>query len=314
MILFSQVREDPFVELEAIKYLPCDTNNVLMIASGGCTLITLATSSKIKNIDVIDASQDQLYLVELKLAIFDLINNRNRYIAYIEGDMKKFDMYVYYKKCFLTPECRKYWDQRIELIYDGINKIGRFEKLFDELRESNYNFEKVFDRQYLIKIFGENAVINSLNQEFSDHFKNIINTYKKNYNKPDDNYFWSQIAYGYYQDDYPFYMDYNINPYIQINFIQSNLTNYMNYLTYTCNKYDLIQTSNITDWMDKLSVIKILVLIYKALNPHGIVVMRRLNSDINLKKIIKNTNLFNIYDDIIDKSHFYKEVIIAQKI
>ena len=60
---------------------------------------------------------------------------------------------------------------------------------------------------------------------------------------------------------------------------------------------------------------KLLQIVYEHLYKNGIVVMRRLNSDINLVNTLRESKLFKILEEnVMDKSFFYKEVIIARKI
>ena len=193
-ILFSQVREDPTIELYVINnYLNNKDISGLFIGSGGCTILSVI-SDRIKNIDVVDNNMCQLFLIQLKITIIKYLKNKNKILNFFEGDMNKteYDNILKDVSNNLSKNCLEYWLNNKDFIYNGINQSGKFEIIFKELVNNNFDFEKVFSRDYLIGIFGESAVINSLNKEFSDHFKEIMNVYKNNY-LPEENYFYYQI-------------------------------------------------------------------------------------------------------------------------
>ena len=76
-------------------------------------------------------------------------------------------------------------------------------------------------------------------------------------------------------------------------------------------KYDMIQSSNLTDWMNNKKLDSFMNWIKYNLNQKGFVIIRRLNGDYFLKDQIKDH--FKICDKVpYDKSEFYKEVIVAQ--
>lgn len=315
MILFSQTREDPQVELKAIEYLKKDNIDIFLIGSGGCTLLSLLSSvDKLRNIDVLDKNREQLYLIQLKMSLYYELEMSEMFLPFIEGRLNERFMWAILNNLkLLDKECKQFWMRNINLIYEGINKIGTYEKLFRELVDSNFDYEKVFDRQKLANLFGFQAVNNTLKCQFSDHFEGVMDVYKLLYQYSNENYFYNQIMKGEYEGDMPLYLQ-NINRKndAHVYYINDDLLNYMGYYN---KKYDIIQTSNVTDWLDERDVVLLLKLLYKNLNKNGLIIMRKLNSDINLNDLIKRSGMFSIIDStIIDKSYFYKEVIIAQKV
>ncbi len=65
-LAFAQVREDPTVDLGAIR-LASGRGRVLMIASGGCSAAYLAARAGVQRIDLVDMNPAQLALTRLKL-------------------------------------------------------------------------------------------------------------------------------------------------------------------------------------------------------------------------------------------------------
>ncbi|AYV78564.1 MAG: protein of unknown function DUF3419 [Edafosvirus sp.] len=316
-ILFSQVREDPQIELHAIKELnTSDKLKILMITSGGCTVMSLL-SQNIEQIDAIDMNQQQNYLCALKITALMLIESNDLLLKFFEGKLcyKFYDDFLINAKNYLSLECYQFWLCNTNFIYNGINQSGKFELLFKELVDSNFNYEKCFNREYLKTIFGNDAVVNSMNKEFSDHFKNIIMMYKNLYNT-NDNYFYHQIIYNKYnkETNLPpyFHINKNIikNNYQKINYICTPFDKYIDNCKY--NEYHMIHTSNITDWLNKDQIDVLLLNIHKCLKIDGILIMRRLNGDYDLKNHVKK--YFEIINNgVIDKSHFYSQVVVAKK-
>ena len=299
--MFSQVREDPNVEISLHNRLLSKNKRYLIVGSGGCTIFSLLSQIDDNTIiDVIDVNVSQLYLIQLKLETICYFNNIDKILDLWEGECK-----LNLDGLTLSNECKNYFTN--DLLNSGINQNGIFEKLFKELVDSNFDYEKVFDRKYLEEKFGIDSVINSLNHEFYDHFKNILNSYDNDLS----NYFYYQILYNKYNRNYlPSYFN-NLTNIIKnkdkINYINENIYDYIGNNKI---KYDLIHTSNITDWMNVNKCNTFVENIYNLLNTEGIVVMRRLNGDYELNKLLDKFKILNIPHD---KSNFYNEVIAGQK-
>lgn len=307
--MFSQVREDPNIEINLHNKLLNSNKRYLIVGSGGCTVLSLL--SEIKDnviIDIIDFSSEQLYLIQLKISIiYYFKSNIDGILDFWEGILPVDSINHIFNKLKLTNECRNYWLNNY-LLYTGINQNGIFEQIFKELIKSEFNFELVFDRDNLKEKFGEDSVVNSLNHEFYDHFKSVINKYDGD----ETNYFNYQILYNKYDRNHlPRYFN-NLSNIIKnidkINYINDNI---FDYISNSNIKYDMIHTSNVTDWMNINKCEIFLINIFNKLEDNGIVIMRRLNGDYELSKLISDK--FNIIDIPHDKSQFYNEVIAGQK-
>ncbi len=67
-LAFAQVREDPVVDLRAIRLAGGGGGRLLMIASGGCSAAFLAARAPVERIDLVDMNPAQLALARLKLS------------------------------------------------------------------------------------------------------------------------------------------------------------------------------------------------------------------------------------------------------
>jgi S-adenosylmethionine:diacylglycerol 3-amino-3-carboxypropyl transferase len=313
-MLFAQTREDPMIELDIIDRIDKINNfdlklNILCVTSGGCTVLSML-SDKINKIDAIDINISQNYLCELKVGVCKYYHdNIYNILKFYQGSFEKheFDEILY--NLDISDNCKNYWKGKI---YEGINRTGKFEELFRFLVENNMDFERAFDRDYLTTIFGQNAVIYSKNKEFYDHFKNVFEIYEKLY-KPEENYFYYQVLYDTYpKNNLPYYLTHltNIAHYHKINYINAD---YFNYIKFVPNYYyDIVQTSNLTDWMNNNDLTEFMKNLYSIVKSKGYIIMRRLNGDYKLRNIV--SEYFEIIDSLpIEKSHFYSEVIVAQK-
>lgn len=203
-LFFSQTREDPAIELKALDLVKELENTekedkILLIGSGGDTVLTLmgSTSSEKLILDVIDTNLEQLNLLKLKLDLIDKFE-LNEYLDRITNGIKSREELEKYQNNF--PDL-------IEELKNGINQNGRFEILFQDLVKCNYNYQKLFNKEYLARLFGNNAVKHS--KEFINHFMNVLDTYKKKYLNPEENYFYYQILFNSYPSasDRPIYFN-----------------------------------------------------------------------------------------------------------
>lgn len=309
-ILFAQVREDPRIEIDVLDKLNKESD-VLLVGSGGCTLFTIL-NAKINEIDVIDINPAQIYLIELKLAVLTSLDLSQEQIfeSFIGGE----NNLIYYEKVIgkLTEEARAFWDNHHDLILSGLNQCGIYEYLFNYLVDTNYDFDRTFDRELLIRLFGKEAVLNS-SKSFADHFREVWKTYENNY-ETGENYFReiiinknklskvSQLS----------YLQNRINLRLYHDRIHLHVDNFINYLKETDKKYDLIHTSNLTDWMNVDELHVLFSLLHRKLKSGGYVVMRRLIGDYELKKL--TSQYFQVIESVPEeRSCFYSEVVVGHK-
>jgi S-adenosylmethionine:diacylglycerol 3-amino-3-carboxypropyl transferase len=312
VILFSQVREDADIENYVLKKLLINNNNdILMIGSGGCSVFNILTNNNIKSIDVIDANPQQIFLIILKIAIFEHYKGSFLDFLKVKLDKLEYDLILEKLKKYLPINVYNFFYDNKFYLYEGLNQSGVYENIFKNLVKSGFNFKKIFSKENLIKNFGEAAV--SYSDNFDEHFEKIYDTYKKNYD-PKDNYFFYQILNnGYIEQNLPKYFHLTnkiVENKNKLKFINDNLLNFLK--NNNAHKYDLIQTSNVTDWMTSKDIDNLVFYIHKSLNSYGLLIMRRLLGKYTLESKIKK--YFEIIKNIPeDKSHFYSEIIVAIK-
>lgn len=308
MILFSQTREDPQIELNALNNTP---QNILMIGSGGDTVLAILT--KHTTIDVIDTSIGQLNLIQLKQYLLTHFNNTADYINFITSSQDVTPSNPLINN--LPLNIKQYWLNHLDEINSGINQSGIFEQLFRDLVKNNFDFKNIFEKEYLTSLFGKDATAHSKN-DFAKHFHNVLKTYQTLYT-PSANYFYHQILNdSYHPTNPPPYTKNteNITKYHnQITYHQTDIITYLSTHQHQ-HKYHIIQISNILDWSTHQQKVTTISLIHKHLHPNGLLIVRRLNGDYKLSNYI-TPKYFTLHDNTtIDKSHFYSEVATFKKV
>ncbi len=92
---------------------------------------------------------------------------------------------------------------------------------------------------------------------------------------------------------------------VSFNFIVDNMLNY----SFDKN-YDIIDLSNIGDWMKVEDYALILENAKRHLNPNGSLIVRKLLGDYSLKQLLKDSGFVQI-EDIRDYTYFYTECLVA---
>lgn len=219
----------------------------------------------------------------------------------LSGGCTMFEIAKYFSNGKLN--CIDFNIKQVELVKKKIEFMGKGENIynnyiddinmeFDNLFLRINNGEKisdVFNNDNLINKFGESAVINT-NLSFIEHFTQIKSLESKYYD-----WIWNRNMNAKYLTNE---IINNIEYITNVNLICGNFINLL-----SDSKYDFIQTSNLTDWMNKEDFDLFCEKIKLALKPNGILIMRRLLSTNIL--IDKFPNSIQLYD----KTNFYKETI-----
>ncbi len=356
-IAFSQVREDPNIELQVIDQLIASSSHplrVLMVASGGCTALSLLSRPGIAHIDAVDPNIAQLHLVELRRqALMGLTLEEQLHLLggldcrnLEESGNLNLELYGRVRS-HLPDTTRHYWDQHPEQIAFGVNQVGRFEQLFRELSTQfaaiglnplddpltaiqhpqwSAIFNTVFERHKLIKTFGEAAVNYSMDRSFGDHFADVFANALTRF-IPNENYFLTQV----WSDRYTTGTK-GVPPYLQssaqeiiraldVNRLKLHHGTFTDTLVHLANvdqpanQFDLIQFSNISDWMPIQELHSMMRLMVNCLAPGGAIIGRRLNGDHQLASIMAEhlTVDKSLSQRLLegDRSFFYREVVVG---
>lgn len=353
-IAFSQMREDPAIELQVIQRLHQSQGcplRVLLVASGGCTALSLLGSPAIAHIDAVDANPAQLHLVELRRqALATLPLQKQFHLLGIErlpvtDEVSPPDRLMLYNKLrsHLPEATRLYWDTHIDQLAFGVNQVGRFEQLFREVSAQfaaiGLNplehpaaaiahpqwcpiFEAVFERCKLANTFGEAAVNYSMDRSFGEHFADVFAQALARFS-PMTNYFLTQVWSDRYAADpegVPLYLQPTVQPSIhqlgteRLHLHPGLFLDTLLELAKT-HQFDLIQFSNISDWMPVPELYYMIESAVQCLKPGGAMIGRRLNGDHHLAAIMAKYLVvdqdFSRFLLERDRSFFYQEVVVG---
>jgi S-adenosylmethionine-diacylglycerol 3-amino-3-carboxypropyl transferase len=314
-IKFAVVREDPIVEETIIREF--SHKQVLMVASGGCSALSLQSMFPNIQCTLFDTNPSQIQLVKTKL-----------------NTLKDFDPSLY-------PVFNIGIDSK-----DGLNSCGEFESLFRSFRAFIYEFilnkssieqifvgekkqaeniilnlisnkywpvafDLYFSDSMLITMFGNNAIQHATPHSYPSYFRYSLEKGLK-HSEFQNNHFLQHIFLGYYinnKSSLPHYLSYpNINN--QFHYITDSILNI------EVINYDFICLSNIFDWMDEESIENHLSYIGSNAQKGATVLFRQLNNKKNYhaekygfssnpqleKALIKQ-----------DKSLFYNKINILTK-
>lgn len=339
-IAFSQVREDPLVEHQVIeRVFRCTKKalDILLIGSGGCTALGLLNLPQVKTVSCIDANPAQLKLIRLReTAIKHLSKEDTLWCLGINGNSKEHLAAFDKLRPHLNAQDLEYWQINLPLIAFGVNRVGKFEELFRELvsvcknnmeflaiddpeKAVNHKkwqrcFDIVFEREKLAKLFGRAAVDYSMSKSFADHFSHVFAKALLRYPKG-SNYFVDQIwleSYSPQENGFPPYL---MQKPQNNTSLQLHLGTFASQLSNTENKWDIIQTSNISDWMPVVEMKKMFASVKNHLNEDGALIARRLNGDHLLSDVVESVfytdKNFNRFLWETDRSYFYSEVVIG---
>jgi S-adenosylmethionine-diacylglycerol 3-amino-3-carboxypropyl transferase len=146
-LLFGQVREDAQIELSLFNRL-VNPSHALVIASGGCTALSLATLNKCQ-LSVIDINPAQIYLTELKSSCF----------SYLDFDSARncctTDASQFYPEMRdrLSSPARSFWDDNSDLLRTGLNRAGWIDQRMRLLNQ--LFFLLVHDERFTEKFLGQ---------------------------------------------------------------------------------------------------------------------------------------------------------------
>jgi S-adenosylmethionine:diacylglycerol 3-amino-3-carboxypropyl transferase len=126
-LFFAQVREDPRVELRALRLKP--TDRVVIVSSGGCTALSML-AEKPREVVCVDVNTVQNHLVELKaLAVATMEHDEAlRFLgAWPPEARTRLSAYVAIRES-LSPAARRHWDGNRRALVRGVLDSGVSER------------------------------------------------------------------------------------------------------------------------------------------------------------------------------------------
>ncbi len=356
-LAFAQVREDPAIEAGLLAAHAAALGRgarVLLVASGGCTALSLLLRppGEVARLDAVDPAPAQRHLVELKLGAARTLtrDEAHRLLGVTPADAGARRALYARVRPTLSPLAREHWDARGDQVARGVMQGGRFEALFREFAAAfrddgldplarpaealadpgwRARFERVFERQRLEATFGRAAVAYSMDRSFGEHFADVFARALRRHQGegaeppwPGENYFLRQVWEDRYLVDAPRGLpDWLAAPERlvapeRLHLHAGRFQDLFDDLARAHGPYDLVQTSNISDWMPVPELEALVARVAARLAPGGLLLMRRLNGDHDLAAIVgRHLRVDRAECEALrrdDRSFFYREVVVGR--
>lgn len=290
-LAFYYGREDVTVNYDILNTFHTQNNKkaeVLMICSGGENVIELLSMTKPNNFVLLDINPYQLDLTQQKIQAIK--NNDYLYSTLNTFNTGKFEkLFQFFKNSFTYQEL-------LNIAHSDPQALQKLKCICDN----------VFSNQILEIVFTDNATKFS-KDSFSLHFYNVFKKQIKNYFEYQ--YLHSNIGSILFNHT-PINYSKQINPENNLNYFNGSFLQYFDSYQHT---FDLIDVSNISDWMP-IEDMKIIILkLFSQLNKNGFIVARKLLGNYQWKEIqqiLPNSQLSYVHD----KTDFYSECVLIKKL
>ncbi len=346
-LYFAIVREDPLLDVAVANELP-DQARGIMIASGGCTAAMLAATGRFAHLQLVDANRGQIALAQLKLHLLAQTTPTDR-LAILGHTAMSADVRLTKLKSILAelslgadllgPE---------QLLGElGPDHLGRYEVLFAQLRRQlvghrdsiaklfactclaeqvsmsapdtelgaaiDTAFQDVMSLDNLVALFGAGATQNRI-QPFADHF--LARTRATLATLPArTNPYLASVLLGHFYDG-------NLLPWLSMTprmpmpVITASVSPMDDVLSCHKSDYDFVHLSNILDWLSVEEAQALLTAASSALRPGGKVLIRQLNSSLDIASLSQDFVWLTDKARQLhkgDRSYFYRAIYLGEK-
>lgn len=126
-LLFAQVREDPLLEIDALKAR--NGGRFIVVGSGGCTALSMISAGA-GHVAAVDLNKTQNHLTELKAVSLGLVSpwEYQGFLGAEPMQAKRRGRIYWALREHLSVEAVKYWDSHDKLIEDGVLGAGASER------------------------------------------------------------------------------------------------------------------------------------------------------------------------------------------
>jgi S-adenosylmethionine-diacylglycerol 3-amino-3-carboxypropyl transferase len=126
---FSQVREDPLIDAGVVRRSPGPDRHVMLVASAGCTALSLLTESTVRTIEAVDINPTQLALCRLKAAAVACLESPDllAFLGAVPG--APLDHWPHVAR-ELPAADRALWENHRDWLAMGVLRAGNYERLF----------------------------------------------------------------------------------------------------------------------------------------------------------------------------------------
>ena len=316
-VQFAVVREDPMIEAELVRLMK--TSNVLLIASGGCTALTLQALFPDLHITLVDFNPAQLERVREKMSALGDVDAVKRHRRFNIGisDPKGLNQSGNFESLFRGLR---------EFIFDLVADESEIRALFEEkgrlahvseiLLSSKYwsvAYDLYFSDSLLNAMFGPGATQHAEIGSYPRYFQAL---FEKGLRSPKafDNYFLHHVFLGYYLQRPESLPHYLLAPPAKYDFqiVEGTLDRVPD-----LQRFDLISLSNIMDWMPLAEIAALINHLKNEMRTGATILYRQLNNYTDLSTYFGCSFEFNralgIRFQESERSLFYSSVHVGKR-
>ena len=316
-VQFAVVREDPMVEAELVRLT--NASNVLLIASGGCTALTLQALFPDLHITLIDFNPAQLERVREKMRALrdtDTATRRQRFnIGTSDANGRNqngnFESLFRGLREFIFDLVAD--ESEIRALFEQKDRLANVSELLFSSKYWQVAFDLYFSDSLLNAMFGPDATQHAEPGSYPRYFQAL---FEKGLTSTAafDNYFLHHVFLGYYlqrPESLPYYL---LSPPTDYRFqmIEGTLDQVPD-----LQRFDLISLSNIMDWMPLTEIVALINHLQSRMKSGASVLYRQLNNDTDLSVHFGDSFAFNTALGVrfqeAERSLFYSSVHVGKR-
>ncbi len=313
---FAVVREDPRVESWIVKQF--EPRRVLLIASGGCTALSLLHWHPELELTLVDSNRAQLDHVRTKIETlqaddreailrrFNLSATHAKGLSQCGMFERLFDAFRSFLHAFVAER------RIIESWFDAVDGPTRARSAF----ESTYwpiAFDLHFSDVLLEALFGPAATQHAEPGSYPRYFQARLEDGLTQHDAQ-ENYFLHHMFLGHYLSNHPPAFLRQTSTDLQathaIRFIHAALSD-----VHDLSRYDLIHLSNVFDWMGDDEAQSLVSHLCARVRPGACILWRQLNNRVDRCAMVSPAFLCDPYVDAkllaIERSFFYEKVHVG---
>ncbi len=316
-VQFAVVREDPMVEAELVRLT--QASNVLLIASGGCTALTLQALFPDLHIALVDFNPAQLERVREKLHTLRDVDTATRHRRFnIEtSDPNGLNQNGNFESLFrglrefifdLVAD-----ETKIRSLFEGKDRLAGVSEILFSSKYWQVAFDLYFSDSLLNAMFGPDATQHAEPGSYPRYFQQL---FEKGLTSAAafDNYFLHHVFLGYYLQrpaSLPYYL---LSPPTGHHFeiVEGTLDQVPE-----LQRFDLISLSNIMDWMPLVEITSLISHLQNEMKPGASLLYRQLNNDTDLSADFGDSFAFNtalgVRFQAAERSLFYSGVHVGKR-
>lgn len=320
-IQFSVVREDPEIEKKVI--LSSGAKEILLIASGGCTALSLQAYFPHLRFTLVDPNRAQIKLIQEKIRALEESSITKKKVAFnVENDSpfglnergnfeSLFRSFRNFITEFILPS-----EELKELLTQPLGKshTSHIRTVLFEHKYWKVAFDLFFHHNFLEAMFGPEAVQHAPRDSYPEYFRKVI---EQGLEKEDmsRNYFIHHLFLGHYIDQescLPYYLC-APTPKYHFEFFNNTIDKVESF-----HSFDLVNLSNIFDWMDEDKIENLANRLNLEMKPGARLLTRQLNNQKDFMKYFSSH--FELLCDesaellASDRSLFYSQINYALKV